>query len=156
MSATLSLWRENQKFAAERILCTTPEERQKHLVTISWDITWSIDPGAYAEAWTRQIADSIEADIVTMADGLTEQATAWMKQNARWNDVSGNARAGLWSDIEHVTRQSVTLLLSHDVTLDYTWFLEANPKTALLGGAADHLWPLLLRGAMEIVRKYSS
>jgi hypothetical protein len=119
------------------------------------DVTWNIDPGAYLEAHTRAIADSIEADIVRLVDSLTEVATAWMQENARWQDQSGDARAGLWSDIEHVARQSVTLLLSHDVTLDYTWFLEANPRTALLGDTADHMWPLLYQGALEIVRRHS-
>lgn len=119
------------------------------------DVTWSIDPAAYLERHTRAIAASIEADIVALADSLTEVATAWMKQNARWEDQTGDARAGLWSDIEHVARQSVTLLLSHDVTLDYVQFLEASPRTALLGDAADHVWPLLYQGALEIVRKYS-
>lgn len=118
-------------------------------------VSWNMDPGAYFAAITRQRANAIEHDVVQLIDGLTEQASAWMKQNARWQDRTGNARAGLWSDIDHVVHKAVYLLMSHDVTLDYTWFLEANPKTTLLGDAADHFWPVILRGAMEIARRHS-
>lgn len=122
----------------------------------SWSITWSIDPGEYLEALARQQADAIEADLVKLVDSMTDDVAAWMKQNARWNDQTGNARAGLYADIEHITRQAVYLLMSHDVTLDYTWALESNPRTALLGDTADHWWPVLYRGAVEIVRRHSS
>lgn len=119
-------------------------------------ITWSIDPGAYLEALTRHVADSIEADIVKLAESLTEQATAWMVQNHRWSNVTGETEAGLYSDVERVVRESVTLLLSYGPTSEHAWKLEANPKFSLLGDASDHIWPLLYRGAVEIVRKHSS
>lgn len=120
-------------------------------------VSWNIDPGAYFEAITRQRADAIEADIVALVDSLTEQAEQWMQQNARWQDDTGRARQGLWADVEHVTRQSVYLLLSHDVTLDYTWFLEYAHagRLEILSSAADHFWPLLYRGAVEIARRHS-
>ena len=119
-------------------------------------ITWNILP---EKAWVAQAqaqVDAIEADLVAFIDSLTDDVAAWMKENARWNDQTGNARAGLWADVEHAVRESVYLLMSHDVTLDYTWYLERNPKTALLGDAADHWWPVLLRGAQEIVRRHSN
>lgn len=118
-------------------------------------VTWSVPPDVYFGAIVQERIDAIELDIVRLIDGLTEQAADWMKANARWQDQTGNARAGLWSDMDHVVREGVWLVLSHDVTLDYTWFLEANPKTALLGDTADHFWPVILRGAMEIARKHS-
>lgn len=121
-------------------------------MTISWNITPDVAWGQLAE---RQV-DAIEADIVALVESMLDEVTSWMKENARWNDVTGNARAGLFSDMQHITRQAVYLLMSHDVTLDYTWALEASPRTSLLGDAADHWWPVLYRGAVEIVRKHSS
>lgn len=120
------------------------------------DVTWSIDPGAYLESYTRAVADSIEADIVALVDSLTEQATAYLKANHRWQNVTGETEAGLYSDIEHAVRQSVTLLMRYGPTSEHAWTLEANPRYALLGDASDHMWPLLYRGALEIVRRHSS
>lgn len=121
-------------------------------MTISWSITPDVMWGALAQ---RQV-DAIEADIVALVESMLETVEAWMKAEARWNDVTGNARAGLFSDMEHIVKQAVYLLMSHDVTLDYTWALEANPRTTLLGDVADHFWPVLYRGVVEIVRKHSS
>lgn len=118
-------------------------------------VTWNIDPVEYMAAVVAERIDAIEQDVVRLIDDLTTQVEAWMKANARWTDRTGNARAGLYADIEHVVHQGVYLLMSHDVTLDYTWFLEANPRTALLGDTADHWWPVILRGAMEIARRHS-
>lgn len=120
-------------------------------MTISWNITPDLAWGQLAQ----QQADSIEAETVALIESLLDAVEAWMKENARWNDQTGRARAGLFADIERVAHQAVYLLMSHDVTLDCTWALEANPRLALLGDASDHWWPVLYRGVVEIVRKHS-
>lgn len=119
-------------------------------------VTWNIMPEASWAALVQQQVDAIEADIAAFVEGMTEQVTAWMKANHRWQNRTGDAEAGLYADIDHVVHQAVYLLMSHDATLDYTWFLEANPKFALLGDAADHFWPVLYHGAVDIVRRHSS
>lgn len=120
-------------------------------------VTWTIDPGAYLAAITQQRVDAIEADIVSLADSLTDEITDYMKAEARWQDDSGDARAGLWSDVEHMARQAVYIVISHDVTLDYTWFLEYahQGRFEILSTTVDHVWPRFLRGVMEIAKKHS-
>lgn len=118
-------------------------------------VSWNIDPGAYFAAITKQRVDAIEADAVQLINDLTEQAETWMKENARWNDVTGDARQALYADIEHMVRQSVTLLMSHGPAIDYAWALEGNPRTTLLGDAVDHWQPVVFRGVQEIVRRHS-
>lgn len=119
-------------------------------------VTWNIDPGAYFAAITQQRVDAVKRDIVALVERLTDEVVAWMQQNARWQDDTGRARAGLWSDIEETTWQ-VYLLMSHDVTLDYTWFLEYAHagRFEILSSASDHFWPVLYRGVVEIVRRHS-
>lgn len=121
-------------------------------------VSWSIDPALYLESYTRAIADSIEADIVALVDGLTEQAENWMRQEARWNDVTGEARAALYADIEHVARQSVTLLMSHGPAIEYAWYLETvnSGRYEILSTASDVFWPVLFRGVQDILRRHSS
>lgn len=121
-------------------------------MTISWNITPEESWGALAQ---RQ-ADSIEADIVSLVESLLDDVQSWMRANHRWQNVTGEAEAALYTDIEHVVRQSVHLLMSHGPAIAYAMILELNPKTALLGDAVDHWQPLLFRGVQEIVRRHSS
>lgn len=120
-------------------------------------VSWTIDPGEYLAKLTQQRADAIEHDIENLMEHLRATAQVWMQENARWQDQTRHAREGLWADVEHVVRQSLTLLLSHDVTLDYVWFLEYAHagRFEILSSASDHFWPLLYQGVLAILRKYS-
>jgi hypothetical protein len=121
-------------------------------------ITWNITP---EESWGRiaqSQVDGIEADIVALVDGMTEEVAAWMRVNHRWQNRTGAAEDGLYADIEHVVRQSVYLLMSHGPAVPYAWFLEfaQRGRFAVLPDAVDFFWPILYRGVVEIVRKWSS
>lgn len=118
-------------------------------------VTWNILPEDAWGALVQGRADAIEADIVALIDDLTDQVTIWMRANHRWQNRTGDAEAGLFSDVEHVIHQSVYLLMSHGPAIDYAWFLEANPRFAVLGDAADTFWPVLLRGVRDILRRHS-
>lgn len=117
-------------------------------------ISWSRTP---AQAWSelaKREADAIESETVALVDGLTDQAAAWMKQEARWTDRTGQARANLYADTLHVARRMVSMLLSHGPTIDYARFLEANPQFAVLGDAVDWWAPVLYRGLLEIAKRH--
>ena len=118
--------------------------------------TWIVRPeqawGDYAEAF----ADAVEAQIVALAEGLTDEITQWMKENARWTDRTGEARANLYSDVIHVVRTSVTILMSHGPTIEYSVWLELHPYYGILGDAVDHFAPLVFRRTREILHKVSA
>lgn len=120
-------------------------------------ISWSVDPGEYLERITRQRIDAIERDIVRLVNRLSNQAATFMRQNARWTDRTGEARAGLYADVEHAVRESVTLLLSHGPAVPYAVWLEYafSGKFEILSTTSDHFWPLLYRGVAEIAQRYS-
>ena len=114
-----------------------------------------LSPGQRFESATMVLT---EAEIVALIDSLTDQVAAWMQENARWQDRTGAARAGLYADIEHMAGQAVYLLMSHDVTLSYTWFLEYAHagRFAILGDAVDTWSPVVFRGVEAILRRHSS
>lgn len=120
-------------------------------------ISWNIDPGEYLERLTRQRGDAIEHDIVNLVDHLSDQATAFMRQEARWTDRTGAARAGLYADIERVVRESVTLLMSYGPAIEYAYWLEwaHQGRFEILSTTSDNFAPLLFRGVQEIVRRHS-
>lgn len=117
-------------------------------------ISWSRTP---ADAWSelaRMEAAEIEAETVALVDGVTDQAAAWMKENHRWQNVTGEAEAGLYADTLHVARQTVSLFLSHGPTITYARWLENNPKFGILGDSVDQFAPILFRGLQEIAKKH--
>lgn len=73
------------------------------------------------------------------------EATAWAKQNAKWTDRSGNARAGL-----HAKARSIDNGKSFDLvvagTVFYQIFLETrfSGKYAILMPTVNHIGKLLL------------
>lgn len=121
-------------------------------MTISWNITPDVAWGQLAE---RQV-DAIEADIVALVESMLDEVQSWMRSNHRWRNVTGEAEAGLYTDMEHIVREAVYLVMSHGPAVAHAWILELNPRTALLGDAADHWQPVLYRRVVEIVRKHSS
>lgn len=120
-------------------------------------ISWSIDPAQYLAAHTRAITDSIEADIVALVESLLDEVEQYMRQEARWQDRTGAARQALYTDIEHAARQSVTLLMAHGPDISYGWYLETvnSGRYEILSSTSDHWWPVLYRGAVEILRRHS-
>jgi hypothetical protein len=96
------------------------------------------------EAFT-ELAVEYEAAIHTAVRTLIQRyepdIEAWMKQNARWTDRTGNARQALHTEVEEVLNQSVTLYLSHGV--DYGVFLELSHggAYAIIGPALDYFAP---------------
>ena len=64
-------------------------------------VTWNIQPG---DAWGRLVqaeVDAIEAEIVALVNSLLDPVEAWMKANHRWQNQTGAAEAGLYTDILH-------------------------------------------------------
>lgn len=122
----------------------------------SWDITWNITPEVAWEEIAKRQVDAIEADIKAFIEEMLDPVQQWMKENHRWKNQTGAAEEGLYADIEHIVRTIVYLVMSHGPAVEHAWILEANPRTALLGDAADHWWPVLYRGVVEIVGKHSS
>ncbi len=121
-------------------------------------ITWNITP---QESWGRLAqaqVNGIEADIVALVNAMLNEVQEWMRANHPWGNITGAAEAGLYTDIEHVARQSVTLLMSHGPAVPYAVFLEYAHagRWSILPDASDRFWPILYRGAMEIARRHSS
>lgn len=114
---------------------------------------WKVSPEQAFQALVKNYGEAIEAEIVRYADSLTDEIAEWMRTEARWTDRTGDARAGLYSDVIHSVRKSVTILFSHGPTIGYSVFLEAHPYYGIIADAIDHWGPVVFRGVQEIVEK---
>jgi hypothetical protein len=123
-------------------------------MTVSWNITPE-------EAWGAQVqqqVDAIERDIVALIESLLDTVEGWMKVEARWQDRTGGVRAALYTDIERVVRESVDLVMSHGLAIEYSVFLEYAfaGRLSILGDTWDQFFPVVYRGVVDIVRRHSS
>lgn len=119
---------------------------------------WIIPPDPAWAALAQGQIDAIERDLVALVDGYTSEVTAWLRAEARWKDDTGEARAGLYADMQHLVDESVTLVMSHGPAIPYAWYLEtvSRGRFAILPDALDYFAPRLLREVQAIVRRHSS
>jgi hypothetical protein len=123
-------------------------------MSVHWDVT----PDVAWEGAAKLQAQRIEQDIVKLIESLLEQAQGYMRENARWQDISGDARSGLYTDIEMAVREFADLVMSHGPAIPYAWDLEtvSNGRYAILGDTYDHFAPLIYREVSAIIRRHSS
>jgi hypothetical protein len=114
------------------------------------------------DAWQKEIEDRTNAMTKDLHQ-LAQEATAYMKQNAPWTDVTGNARASLYCKIDvqkngpQVEGEyfSIDVEFGYDDTMcDYGDYLEESNggNYAIVGPTANIYGPRI----DDIVAKYWS
>lgn len=88
-----------------------------------------------------------------VAEARAEEAKQWMKDNAPWQDVTGDARRGLDVDVVQEDRIFAQLIFHHDYKLNYPIYLElANQgRFAIIAPAIDYWGPRLWRDVQSIM-----
>ena len=119
---------------------------------------WTVTPEAAWVPLYAQRAEQIEVEIVALANQLTDDITDYMKQNAPWTDRTGDARANLYSVVQHAARQTVTILLSHGSLIPYGVYLEVLHAGcfAIIAPSVDVWGPQMLQGVRAILRRHLS
>ena len=119
---------------------------------------WTVTPEAAWVPLYAQRAEQIEVEIVALANQLTDDITDYMKQNAPWTDRTGDARANLYSVVQHAARQTVTILLSHGSLIPYGVYLEVlhAGRFAIIAPSVDVWGPQMLQGVRAILRRHLS
>jgi hypothetical protein len=114
-------------------------------------ITWTKTPeDAWGELATAY-ASEVHKGVYAICQYYAAQISNWMKANAPWTDRTGNARQALYTDVEQVVNQMVTLILSHGV--EYGIFLETlnAGRYAIIGPALDHFAILIWRDVRQML-----
>lgn len=117
---------------------------------------WTVTPEAAWIPLYAQRAEQIEAEIVALANQLTDDITEYMKQNAPWTDRTGDARANLYSVVQHAARRTVSILLSHGSLIPYGVYLEVlhAGRFAIIAPSVDVWGPQMLQGVQAILRRH--
>lgn len=89
-------------------------------------ITWVVPPDKLAEA-IRQYGDRVMTAVAALAGRMATIMENDAKQNAKWEDRTGNARSGLYGTVEtDMAKTLVTIYLSHGPSIDYGMILETS------------------------------
>lgn len=114
-----------------------------------WDVPPDVAFPQLMERYTRAIFVSGRR----VAEQRAEDATAWMQENAPWEDRTGAARAGLHVDVLESPGVLAELVFSHDDSLDYPVWLEiANGgRYAIIAPAVDYWGPKLMNDIQRIM-----
>jgi hypothetical protein len=119
---------------------------------------WTIPPSkAFPEMYDIYVRQKYYA-IWDLCKRRAPDITNWMKQNALWTDRTGNARAGLETDVVlEVLYINLVLTIGRHPgggTLAYGRRLELDygGKYAIIGPAIDHWGPVLLADMKALMR----
>ena len=84
---------------------------------------WVTPPERMAKAIQEYGQRAVQATLA-VAQYFAQQCQDEMRQNAAWEDRTGNARSGLFSLAEMAASDVITIYLSHGNTVDYGLWLE--------------------------------
>lgn len=100
-------------------------------------IAWDREISVFVNGIKRAEIDYLNRGIERIALKFAPQIESWMKANAPWTDRTGNARQGLYAEVEQLITDMVSIVIGGRVS--YTYWLEvANQgKYAVIAPALD-------------------
>jgi hypothetical protein len=112
---------------------------------------WLVPPeqafGELAEAYLNYLREALNVVMQTRANDIL----AWMKDNAPWQDQTGNARRTLFTQvIQGLT--DVTILLSHGMYYGFWLEVKWAGRYSIISPALDHWAPIIMQDLQKLVR----
>lgn len=114
--------------------------------------TWSSKrPSEILPQGADAVDEAVAAAVQKLALYFGPQVESWMKQNAPWEDRTGNLRQALHVETEALVNGAALYLIQG---LDYGVFLElSNGGTyAVIGPALDHWIPEIWASVEQLLR----
>lgn len=114
---------------------------------------WQVAPTDVFPQAARNYTQTIIASGRRVSHSRAQEAEQWLKDNAPWQDRTGDARRGLSVTVNEAPSVLAELVFSHDPALDYTIWLEVanGGKYAIIARAIDYWGPILMRDIQRII-----
>ena len=108
------------------------------------EFEWLSDPVEVFGSMVDGYEAYIRAVIRDICNYYVPQIEAWMKQNAKWEDQTGNARQTMYAELQEML---YTFIIRADYGMDYGVFLElANSgRFAVVAPAMDFFTPQIFK-----------
>lgn len=113
-------------------------------------LVWQNAPADAVPQMVETYWQQMRAALFALANAYAPQIEAWMKENARWTDRTGNARQTLWAEAFDFV-DAVVIAFGHG--MDYGTFLELahQGRYAIITPALDEFAPRIWRDVVELV-----
>lgn len=104
-------------------------------------IMWTVPPEQAFPELTRAYVQAVQHGIHAIAQRWAPEIENYMRANAPWTDRTGNARQALYTAVEQVAGQMVTIILAHGV--EYGIYLELSNagRYAIVNPSLDYFAP---------------
>lgn len=111
---------------------------------------WVVTPEDAFAGLVDVYTQAVRRAVITVVFKRAPEIEAWMKENAVWQDQTGNARQTLWSE-PFVDAMVIGITFGHG--MDYGWWLEmANAgRFSIILPALDHWSSIIMQDMNEIV-----
>jgi hypothetical protein len=111
---------------------------------VNLKVTWYTTP---QQAWPKYFtnwANNARKAIAALLLSYAPRIESWMKENAIWEDQTGNARQSLYASMETVSEQVFMLYWGHGMS--YGVFLEMSNqgRFGILSPALDYFYPQIV------------
>lgn len=116
-------------------------------MSINWDLDIETGLPLLAQAYEQQIRNMVYQIVLS----YQPRCEVWMKQNASWEDQTGNARQGLYAVASALAN---AVILDMDHSMWYGFFLEYKNagKFAVIAPAVDHFFPQIMQDIQAALR----
>lgn len=117
--------------------------------------SWQVTPDAAFVPLYEQYGETLEREIIALAERMTDEITAYMKLNAPWTDRTGEARANLYSVVQTEAGQMVSILISHGSLIPYGVYLELAyaGRFAIISPTIDAFGPRVFREVQALLQR---
>lgn len=112
---------------------------------------WEIPPEQAFLQLYDDYARRIYRAIAQLARSFAPRIEAWMKENRVWTDRTGNARQGLFADVE-LALHRIVLFMDHGVSYGEFLELKHQGQYAIIGPALDYWAPRFWAAVQQLFR----
>lgn len=114
---------------------------------------WETKPSDVFPAAYQKYTQQLYVTGRRVAEARAAEGEQWMKQNAVWQDRTGNARAGLHVDVNQAPAVLAELTFAHGEGIEYAIFLELSHSGfyGIISRSVDYWGPRLMQDVQRIV-----
>ena len=114
---------------------------------------WIVDPRDVLPQAYQSYTQALFTTGRRVAARRAADAERWMKDNAPWQDRTGNARRGLHVEVYQQPQYIARLVFAHGADIPYAIWLELahQGRYAIIAPAIDYWGPILMRDVQGLI-----
>lgn len=115
--------------------------------TLAWDRNVQV----WIDQITRAEIDRLNRGVELLALKYSALIETWLKQNAPWEDKTGNARQGLRAEVQKLVQDVTSIVLDHGVDYGVWLELKYQGRYAIIQPALDYWTPKVFDDVARLV-----